>query len=111
MGLGLAILLAGPAWATQPGKCTLLTESTGSEVLSDQPARLCLVEFTATAANGWAQVYDAGAVTQTAANLAEPSANLAYDHAVVDFGEVGHITDQGLGVYVVNGRVRIRWGR
>ena len=73
------LVLASPAFATQPGKCTLLSEiaalgSTGggyNEILSTSPARVCHVEFLATQDDGWAQVYDAASVTQTAANIAE----------------------------------------
>lgn len=111
-------LLMPAASATQPGRCTLLDEVASlstqqtESMLSTAPARVCTVEFTATGANGFAEVYDAPSTTSSnRENVAEPSSATALNHSFVDFGEQGHVTEFGLGVLVHNGRVRVRWGR
>ena len=109
--LGMCLLFNGKVEATQPGRCTTISTVTASQILSTSPARVCSVEFFATAANGWAYVYDGAVRTQTSAGLAEPGAATSGNHEYVSFGEEGFVTDQGLGVDIKDGRVFIRWGR
>ena len=47
MSLFMGLVLAGPAFATQPGRCTQITEvsstdgGAGHQILATAPARLC----------------------------------------------------------------------
>ena len=121
VGLIAALVLlspARPAGATQPGKCTLLDEIAPSTetgftdtLLSASPARVCSVEFIATSANGYAEIYDAVSTTATRERVAEPGNATSNNHEFVEFGPEGHVTEYGLGVFVAKGRVIVRWGR
>lgn len=106
VGLGMMPL----AWATQPGACTLIVESTTqTSSFTTEPTRVCSVQFFATAANGWAQVYDPAPTLRT---LAEPGAATAFNNGqMVSFGEQGIVTEFGLAWAVVGGRVIIRYGQ
>lgn len=111
--LGAAVMaVAAPAFASQPGACTQVTVVTAQTILSTSPARVCSVEMTATGSNGWAQVFDATTTSQARTTIAEPGQATSGNTApFVNFGERGHVTDQGLGVDGANFRVVIRWGR
>lgn len=100
-----------PAGATQPGRCTLMAELSDDAMISTEPVRVCSIEFFATANNGWAQVFDAANATQTRSTISEPGAASSGNHTFIDFGDAGFVTQFGLGVNVVGGRVLIRWGR
>ena len=117
--IGLVVLLltgpVRPVWATQPGRCTIIDEISpeagavyASSTLSSEPARVCSVEFLASGANGWARVFDP---LSTAKNVSEPGQATSGNHAFIDLGEQGYITEAGLQVQVFSGRVIVRWGR
>lgn len=102
------------ASATQPGRCTLLSEITSATILATEPARVCSVEFFSTSDDSWAQVFDANTVDSSVSRktISEPSGPTGIAHAFVDLGEIGHVTEFGLGVEVSSGtRVIIRWGK
>lgn len=111
LGILVWVAAASPAFASQPGKCNTISEGSSSTVLSTVPARVCHIEFIATGSNGWAQFYDSDITSETSPTVSEPSAATSGNHAEVNLGPEGHVTDKGLGVKIVNGRYIIKWGK
>ena len=118
-----ALLAAGGLLAFPPvvqaGRCNQVTTvqdvDGGSETfsdLSDRPALICSVEFTAFAANGYATVFDSPDDTLTHAQAvvkSEPGAATAGDSVSRWYGEDGRPTNFGLDVQVYRGTLVIQW--
>ena len=111
-------LLAFPP-VVQAGRCNQVTTvqdvDGGSETfsdLSDRPALICSVEFTAFAANGYATVFDSPDDTLSHAQAvvkSEPGAATAGNSASLWYGDDGRQTRHGLDVQVVRGTAIIQW--
>ena len=122
-GVGLSLVCPGLAFAKAPPRgsgCfkTAVVTSTNSwtqttEEITPDAARVCSVDFIASGANGWAEVFDSPDTTDPthgqAKRVAEPGVATAGESASAFFGDLGRPVYHGLGVRVYRGRVTVHY--